>query len=880
MKKYLLQVALVLTTFSSFSQTTGDYRSAGTGNWNVAGSWQIYNGAVWIGASFAPSSTDGVITIQSPHIITANTTITADQIIVASGSTLDKSASTFTIANGVGNDMTINGNLIINSNLSGPGNLVVNGTADWNSGTISCSTTISAGSTINGNQGAKVLGATLTNNGTINFTGDGIPASGGGTLINNGVFNKTVVSSTTTTMDLIWTNAGTINVLAGELNYAGIGSRYFYNTGVINISSGAIWNNTGNYYHGGGSMAGAGSFNQSNGTLTLDAGLVVPSTLTFNYTSGTTNGVGNLTVTDFTFTNGAINGPGMLIANGTTTWIAGSLNRNCTIAAANTLNIVQGGKTLGGTITNNGIINFTGNGIDNGGGTINNNATINKTVVGSSQTSIDLIWTNAGTINVLAGELNYAGIGGRYFYNTGVINISSGAIWNNTGNYYHGGGSMAGAGSFNQSNGTLTLDAGLVVPSTLTFNYTSGTTNGVGNLTVTNFTFTNGTINGPGMLIANGTTTWLLGSINRNFTISAGDILNLTSASRSLGGTLTNNGVINMDGYLSQAGSGLIINNTILNKTTLSYSSIGVVFTNNTLGIIKGTGTLNFTGTFTNNGTIAPGNSPGLLTVDGTQPFSASSTLAIQILNTTGVGTGHDQMARSGNLTLNGTLNVTELAVIPLSSFTIINLTSGIITGNFTTINLPFGYSITVGSTTVILNKVTTLPLNLISFGGRKLNSTVLLDWTTDNEVNTSHFVIERSVDGRNYTAIGNISSNNLSTRNQYQYKDQLPLSTTNYYRLKQVDINNSYTYTRIVKIDFRKSITVSISPNPAKDMMLIEGAENFEEAHIINLQGAILKKMKVVANLRLNVSDLRAGQYFVRLIGKAQEETISFLKQ
>ncbi|MCY7293687.1 MAG: T9SS type A sorting domain-containing protein [Ferruginibacter sp.] len=689
MKKYLLQVALVLTTFSSFSQITGDYRSAGTGNWNVPGSWQIYNGAVWIGASFAPSSTDGVITIQSPHIITANTTITADQIIVASGSTLDKSASTFTIANGVGNDMTINGNLIINSNLSGPGNLVVNGTADWNSGTISCSTTISAGNTINGNQGAKVLGATLTNNGTINLPGDGI-YNAGGTLINNGIINKTLVSASQADINITWSNAGTINIVAGVLSNTGT----FTNTGTINVSSGAVFNNSTSFTYDGGSIAGTGSFNQTGGSLLLNAALTVPASITFNYSGGSTSGAGILTATNLAFSGGNIGGIGGLVLNGTTTWTGGTLSRTFALAAGNTINGNQGAKVLGATLTNNGTINLPGDGIYNGGGTLINNGIINKTLVSATQ------------------------------------------------------------------------------------------------------------------------------------------------------------------------------------------ADINVPITNNTSGIIKGIGTLNFTNTFTNNGTIAPGNSTGLLTVDGTQPFSTSSTLAIQILNTTGVGTGHDQMARSGNLTLNGTLNVTELAVIPLSSFTIINLTSGIITGNFTTINLPFGYSITVGSTTVILNKVTTLPLNLISFGGRKLNSTVLLDWTTDNEVNTSHFVIERSVDGRNYTAIGNISSNNLSTRNQYQYRDQLPSSTTNYYRLKQVDINNSYTYTRIVKIDFRKSITVSVSPNPAKDMMLIEGAENFEEAHIINLQGVILKKMKVVANLRLNVSDLRAGQYFIRLIGKAQEETISFLKQ
>ena len=39
-------------------------------------------------------------------------------------------------------------------------------------------------------------------------------------------------------------------------------------------------------------------------------------------------------------------------------------------------------------------------------------------------------------------------------------------------------------------------------------------------------------------------------------------------------------------------------------------------------------------------------------------------------------------------------------------------------------------------------------------------NEKVLLQWTTDNEINTNKFIVERSADGRNYKAIGDVIKN------------------------------------------------------------------------------------------------------------------------
>ena len=94
--------------------TTGDYRSIGSGNWSNTLIWERYNGTSWASTVTAPSSAESVITIQSGHTITVSVNATADEVVVNTGGALTISAGkTLTIANGTGDDLTINGTMTL-----------------------------------------------------------------------------------------------------------------------------------------------------------------------------------------------------------------------------------------------------------------------------------------------------------------------------------------------------------------------------------------------------------------------------------------------------------------------------------------------------------------------------------------------------------------------------------------------------------------------------------------------------------------------------------------------------------------------------------------------------------------------------------------------
>ncbi len=91
----------------------GAYRTAQSGDWNLASTWQKFDGTAWVAATASPTSTDGTITIRSGHTVTVTANLTIDQTIVEAGAHLVIGTGniTLTIAGGPGTDLTVLGTL-------------------------------------------------------------------------------------------------------------------------------------------------------------------------------------------------------------------------------------------------------------------------------------------------------------------------------------------------------------------------------------------------------------------------------------------------------------------------------------------------------------------------------------------------------------------------------------------------------------------------------------------------------------------------------------------------------------------------------------------------------------------------------------------------
>ncbi|HUQ66273.1 MAG TPA: T9SS type A sorting domain-containing protein [Flavitalea sp.] len=169
------------------------------------------------------------------------------------------------------------------------------------------------------------------------------------------------------------------------------------------------------------------------------------------------------------------------------------------------------------------------------------------------------------------------------------------------------------------------------------------------------------------------------------------------------------------------------------------------------------------------------------------------------------------------------------------------------------------------------------LPVKLSDFKLISKVSGVTLSWTTSLEVNSSHFEIERSSDGKSWNTKGSINaSGNVSVDKNYSFTDASPEIGTNYYRLKIVDIDARYEYSPVKAITFSAaSLNVAVGPNPATSFLNINinapGNDPYR-LRLINRSGQVVFDQKYSASHRMqvSVSNYAEGSYFLEVTSSA----------
>jgi hypothetical protein len=243
--------------------------------------------------------------------------------------------------------------------------------------------------------------------------------------------------------------------------------------------------------------------------------------------------------------------------------------------------------------------------------------------------------------------------------------------------------------------------------------------------------------------------------------------------------------------------------------------------TNN--GSVTGTGII--VGNIVNNGSIAPGNSPGTIFADG---FTANSSSVLKMEIST--QSAYDKLTILGPASINGTLNVTFIdGFVPTlgNAFNVLNYSSH--TGTFATINLPvlptaLSWNTEYGTNAVKLSVVVNpLPVTLVSFRATVTDDQkVKLAWVTSEEVNASHFLVERSADAKRFEAVGKVlASGTTKESNSYLLTDETPISGTSYYRLRQVDLDGKEYVYRVTAVNLESVFKQTVFPNPAGQDMI-----------------------------------------------------------
>jgi len=187
---------------------------------------------------------------------------------------------------------------------------------------------------------------------------------------------------------------------------------------------------------------------------------------------------------------------------------------------------------------------------------------------------------------------------------------------------------------------------------------------------------------------------------------------------------------------------------------------------------------------------------------------------------------------------------------------------------------------------------VSFLPVTLINWNATLSNNNVALKWTTTTEKNASHFIIERSFDGVEYSDIAMLFAvGNSDINNDYAYTDKLATGNSGiiYYRLKMADMDGNYKISdvRIVRIGKNADgVKVIAYPNPVVNDLRITIPQNWQGKQVSyqlsNANGQVIKSYTVQNASQTEViamSQVPTGMYIMRVISGNETAVQSVVK-
>lgn len=162
----------------------------------------------------------------------------------------------------------------------------------------------------------------------------------------------------------------------------------------------------------------------------------------------------------------------------------------------------------------------------------------------------------------------------------------------------------------------------------------------------------------------------------------------------------------------------------------------------------------------------------------------------------------------------------------------------------------------------------------------RNNNSSVQLNWETIQEINASHFDVERSEDGVRFTKIGSVQAvGTTQNTSNYIFADNNATASVYYYRLAQYDNDGKRTFSTIAKVGNNNTKTLFATTGTGVRVQFFEAGT--KQIRLMNTNGTLIRQV-TVSNMQadLDVTSLSKGVYILQVVdGKGQPEVFRFMR-
>ncbi|MGV3602783.1 MAG: Ig-like domain-containing protein [Dyadobacter fermentans] len=279
-------------------------------------------------------------------------------------------------------------------------------------------------------------------------------------------------------------------------------------------------------------------------------------------------------------------------------------------------------------------------------------------------------------------------------------------------------------------------------------------------------------------------------------------------------------------------------------------------------------------------------------------PTTATGTFVYTLTNVTGAGSASTAISgQTATVTIDAKLTIalagdeyqcdfgadpqTYTVFFTATAGAVITTDKGTVSGNTVT-GIPSQETAIIVATvnncsdTLIAFKDCSMPVTLIDFSGAKVENTVALKWNTAEETNSDYFEVQRSSNGKNWTALGTQKSQGESYKLvDYAFVDQKPAQGDNFYRLKMVDADKTFAYSKIINVRYDGLALVSeLYPNPVSTTLNLRSTDwgQVKSVELHSLTGMSVYKSGKNVSKTIDVKNLPVGMYILTITHKNGE--------
>jgi hypothetical protein len=169
----------------------------------------------------------------------------------------------------------------------------------------------------------------------------------------------------------------------------------------------------------------------------------------------------------------------------------------------------------------------------------------------------------------------------------------------------------------------------------------------------------------------------------------------------------------------------------------------------------------------------------------------------------------------------------------------------------------------------------TPLPVDFATLSGSHDKGVNHLSWRTNYEINSSRFVLERSLDGLHFEQVGSLEGAGTEPQGRaYSMDDMQPYSPSTYYRVVQSDYDGAETASEVIVISSTANgfgvMQVAFVEGTLEMDVFNESGSQSVKIEVVDLLGKVVHTVQLEAaqgssKLQVPLSGLGKGAYLVR---------------